>query len=142
MSKWNRFLGKVRRTALKVTDKVEEFGSGAAASVRAKSLQIRIDEQYEILGKIVYRDLHTDENLEEQKLEVIATIDALFDELESLKAKKDEDDDCDDCDCDACEAKDDEDCDCKCDDAAEKEAEEVAVACEAAPAEPEKPDAE
>ena len=88
MSTFNRFLGKMGRGVKKVTGKVEAVGDSAAASVRAKSLAIRIDEQYENLGRIVYRDLHTEESLEEQKLEIIASIDAMFDELESIKAAK------------------------------------------------------
>ena len=70
MSKFNRFCAKVRRGFIKVGDKVEELGDSASASVRTKGLEIRIDEQYEKLGEIVYRDLHTDDNLEEEKLAV------------------------------------------------------------------------
>ena len=121
MSTFNRFLGKmgrgVKKVTNKVTGKVEEIGDNAAASVRAKTLEIHIDEQYENLGRIVYRDLHTEEDLEEQKLEIIAAIDAMFDELEEIKAAKEaqkaekeakkaakeaEKESCDACEC-ACE---------------------------------------
>jgi len=88
MSKMNRFFAKVGRGFKKVGAKVEDTCDSAAEAVRAKGLEIRIDEQYENLGRIVYRDLHTDEDLEETKLEIIAKIDALFDELEELKAAK------------------------------------------------------
>ena len=88
MSTFNRFCAKVRRATLKMTGKVEESVDNAAASVRAKNLEIQIDEQYENLGRIVYRDLHTEEDLEEKKLEIIAAIDAMFDELEEIKADK------------------------------------------------------
>ncbi len=88
MSKMNRFFAKVGRGFKKVGTKVENTCDSAAESVRAKGLEIRIDEQYENLGRIVYRDLHTEENLEETKLEIIAKIDALFDELEQIKAAK------------------------------------------------------
>lgn len=90
MSTFNRFCAKVRRTVIRVGDKVEEMGDSAALSVKMKGLQIRIDEQYEKLGEIVYRDLHTEADLEEEKLAVIAAIDALFDELEELKSKKEQ----------------------------------------------------
>ena len=126
MSKMNRFFAKVGRGFKKVGKKVENGCEGAADSVRAKGLEIRIDEQYENLGRIVYRDLHTEEDLEEMKLEIIAKIDALFDELEQLKAAKAarkakpaEDA----CECEECT----EECDCEC-----------AEECEA-PAEEEKP---
>ena len=125
MSKMNRFFAKIGNGFKKVGAKVEGTYDSAAESVRAKGLEIRIDEQYENLGHIVYRDLHTEEDLEEMKLEVIAKIDALFDELEQIKtakearkAKKAED---------ACE------CECECEENAcecECECEESACECE------------
>lgn len=88
MSKMNRFFAKIGRGFQKIGNKVEDTCDNAADSVRAKGLEIRIDEQYENLGRIVYRDLHTEEDLEQTKLEIIAKIDALFDELEQIKAAK------------------------------------------------------
>ena len=88
MSKMNRFFAKVGRGFKKFGAKVENTYDNAADSVRAKGLEIRIDEQYENLGRVVYRDLHTDEDLEQTKLEIIAKIDALFDELEQIKEAK------------------------------------------------------
>ncbi len=88
MSTFNRVVSKVRDTAGKVGEKVVGIGDSAAAAIRAKKLEMRIDEQYENLGRIVYRDLHTEEDLEEKKLEIIAAIDAMFDELAELKAPK------------------------------------------------------
>ena len=88
MSKMNRFLAKIGRGVKKIGEKVGDTYDAAASSVRAKKLEICIDEQYENLGRIVYRDLHTEEDLEDVKLEIIAKIDALFDELELIKAEK------------------------------------------------------
>ena len=124
MSKMNRFFAKVGRGFKKVGTKVENTCDSAAESVRAKGLEIRIDEQYENLGRIVYRDLHTEEDLEELKLEIIAKIDALFDELEQIKAAKEarkakKDDSACECECEceenACE------CECDCEECAEEE---------------------
>ena len=129
MSTFNRFCAKIGRGFRKLGDKVEDTCDSAAAAVRAKGLQIRIDEQYEHLGRIVYRDLHTEEDLEERKLEIIAKIDALFDELEALKADKKADEEetpaeeCK-CECDAEEAAPAKECKCEC------EAEEPAPATE------------
>ena len=91
MSKLNRFFTKAKDAAKKVADKAESTVDSAKKSVKIKSLEMRVDEQYEKLGKIVYRDLHTDENLEEEKLEIIAAIDALFDQIAVLKTEKEED---------------------------------------------------
>ena len=86
MSAFNRFCNAAKRTAKKVSDKAEELFDSTAALIKIKNLEAKIDEQYENLGRIVYRDLHTEEDLEEEKLRVIAAIDALFDRLEELKA--------------------------------------------------------
>lgn len=87
MSRFNRFCSKARRAAERVADKAEELVDSAARSVKVKSLEMRIDEKYEALGRVIYRDLHTDEVLEEEKLELIAAIDALYDELALLKGE-------------------------------------------------------
>ncbi|MBQ9098146.1 MAG: hypothetical protein IJY50_01805 [Clostridia bacterium] len=86
MSKFNRFCNATKRTVKKFADKTEELFDSAATSVKIKNLEMKIEEQYENLGRIVYRDLHTEENLEEDKLRVIAAIDALFDSIAELKA--------------------------------------------------------
>lgn len=86
MSAFNRFCNATKRTVKKVTDKAEELFDSAANAIKIKNLEAKIDEQYEDLGRIVYRDLHTEEDLEEEKLRVIAAIDALFDRLEELKS--------------------------------------------------------
>lgn len=87
MSAFNRFCNATKRTVKKVTDKAEELFDSAANAIKIKNLEAKIDEQYEDLGRIIYRDLHTEEDLEEDKLRVIAAIDALFDRLEELKTK-------------------------------------------------------
>ena len=93
MSVFNRFCAKARSVASKVTDKAEELVGSAARSVKIKALEIRIDEQYENLGKLIYRDLHIDEDLEDEKLALVAAIDALYDELALLKEEPDGDED-------------------------------------------------
>ena len=87
MSTFNRFCNNVKNTFKKISDKTEELFDSAANSVKIKNLEMKIDEQYENLGRIVYRDLHTEEDLEEEKLRVIAAIDALFDRITELKSE-------------------------------------------------------
>ena len=67
-------------------------------SVKIKSLEMRVDEKCEELGKLVYRDLHVEESLEDQKLQIIAEIDALFDEIAVLKENEEDVDDVEDVD--------------------------------------------
>ena len=81
MSTFHRFCAKARRAAECVSQKAGELVDSASRSVKLKSLEIRLDELYESLGRVIYRDLHTDDDLEEQKLELIAAIDALYDEI-------------------------------------------------------------
>ena len=91
MSAFNRFCKKAQRAAVKVGDKAGEMMQSVSRSVKIKSLEMRVDEKYEELGKIVYQDLYVDESLEDQKLQIIAEIDALFDEIAVLKEETDED---------------------------------------------------
>lgn len=88
MSHFNRFCAKAQKALRRAGDKAEEMLDGASKAVKIKALEIRMDEQYENLGRLVYRDLHTEEDLEEEKLQVIAALDALFDELSVLKAEE------------------------------------------------------
>ncbi|MBQ8357990.1 MAG: hypothetical protein IJX39_09325 [Clostridia bacterium] len=85
MSAFNRFCNATKRTVKKISDKTEEIFDSAANSVKIKNLEMKIDEQYENLGRLIYRDLHTEEDLEEEKLRIIAAIDALFDRITELK---------------------------------------------------------
>lgn len=86
MSAFDRFCAATKRTVKKITDKTEEVFDSVATSIKIKNLETKIDELYEDLGRIVYRDCHTEEDLEEEKLKVIAAIDALFDRIAELKA--------------------------------------------------------
>ena len=86
MSTFNRFCNNVKSTFKKISDKTEELFDSASNTIKIKNLEMKIDEQYENLGRIVYRDLHTEEDLEEEKLRVIAAIDALFDRITELKS--------------------------------------------------------
>ena len=86
MSAFNRFCAATKRTVKKITDKTEEVFDSVSTSIKIKNLEMKVDELYEDLGRIVYRDLHTEEDLEEEKLKVIAAIDALFDRIAELKA--------------------------------------------------------
>ena len=85
MSTFNRFCNSVKQTFKKISNKTEDLLDSTSNAIKIKNLEMKIDEQYENLGRIVYRDLHTEEDLEEEKLRVIAAIDALFDRIAELK---------------------------------------------------------
>ena len=131
MSAFNRFCDATKRTVKKVTDKAEELFDSAANAIKIKNLEAKIDEQYEDLGRIIYRDLHTEEDLEEDKLRVIAAIDALFDRLEELKTKpvkeETEEEAAEECECCSCEAEAAaEECPCEAEEPAEEKKDEAA----------------
>ncbi|MBE6702778.1 MAG: hypothetical protein E7585_05140 [Ruminococcaceae bacterium] len=85
MSAFSRFVAATKRTVKKISNKTEEAFDSAANSIKIKNLEMKMDELYEDLGRIVYRDLHTDDNLEEQKMQIVAEIDGLFDRIAVLK---------------------------------------------------------
>jgi hypothetical protein len=85
MSTFNRFCNSVKQTFKKISNKTEDLLDSTSNAIKIKNLEMKIDEQYENLGRIVYRDLHTEEDLEEEKLRTVAAIDALFDRITELK---------------------------------------------------------
>ena len=87
MSLWNRVCVKTQKAFAVVGEKTEELASAAAKALKIKSLEMKLDEQYEKLGELVYRDCHVDDDLEEERLAIIAAIDALFDEIALLKSE-------------------------------------------------------
>lgn len=122
MSIFNRAWIATKRTAKKISDKTEELIDSATLSVKIKNLEMKIDELYETLGRIVYRDLHTEEDLEEEKLKAIASIDALFDRIAELKAAKKTAEEAEEAPATEEPAEAAEEgacCDCKCDDCTE-----------------------
>ena len=85
MSAFRRFCTATKRTANKVANKAEELADSAVLAVKIKNLEMKVEEKYEELGRLVYRDLHTDDDLEEEKLALVAAIDGLFDAIAELK---------------------------------------------------------
>jgi hypothetical protein len=85
MSTLRRICDVTKRTAIKIATKAEELADSATQAVKIKNLEMKIEEKYEDLGRLIYRDLHTEDDLEEEKLRIIAEIDALFDTIATLK---------------------------------------------------------
>ena len=85
MSTIRRICDATKRTAKKIVKKAGDLADSALTALKIRNLEMKIEEKYEDLGAVVYRDLHTDDILEEEKLRIIAEIDALFDALAELK---------------------------------------------------------
>lgn len=88
MSTFDHLRVKARHTAIEIGERVEEFSDCTTISIKMKNLEMRIDELYERLGRVVYHELHAGKDLSDKKMELIAEIDALFDEHEVLKERK------------------------------------------------------
>lgn len=87
MSEFDKFCSAVKKTAGTIATKTGEVVDLAASKLKIKGLQLRMDEQYETLGKLVYRALRTGENTEEERNKAVAEIDALNEKITALKEK-------------------------------------------------------
>ncbi len=88
MSTFDQLRAKARHTAIEIGERVEELSDCTTISIKMKNLELRMEEQYERLGRVVYHELHTGKDHSQKKMEIIATIDALFDEHEVLAERK------------------------------------------------------
>lgn len=87
MSEFDKFCSAAKKTAGTIATKAGEMVDHAATKLKIKGLQLRMDEQYETLGKLVYRALRTGENTEEERNKAVAEIDALNEKIAALKEK-------------------------------------------------------
>lgn len=87
MSEWNKFCTTAKKTAETIASKTGEVVDHAATKLKIKGLELRKDEQYETLGRLVYRSLRTGEDTEEERNQAVAEIDALNEKITALKEK-------------------------------------------------------
>lgn len=87
MSELNKFCAAAKKTAGTIATKAGEMVDLATTKLKIKGLELRKDEQYETLGRLVYRSLRTGENTEEDRNRTVAEIDALNEKITALKEK-------------------------------------------------------
>ena len=94
MSELNSFCKKVKSVAGKAVKKTGEFADLAAKYVRLHSMDSKLDDRYEMLGRLTYKQLKTGESYAEKIALYIDSIDklrvdrkALNDEIEADKAR-------------------------------------------------------
>ena len=80
MANWKEIGNGAKRAANKAIQKTGEIADVASMHLRLKSLESKRDEQYELLGKLTYRQLKTGES---QATRIAATIE----KLDELRAK-------------------------------------------------------
>ena len=87
MASWNEIKAKICKTTDKVVAKTSEVADTAAKHVRMKTIDGKVAEKYEELGRVYYVVLKGGE-VEEGKAEaIVAEIEALVAEKKAIKAE-------------------------------------------------------
>ena len=79
------FCKKARYVAEKAMEKTSEVVENAAFAIKKKALQMRLDEQYEKLGALLYRRFQNGEETGEEEAAIMTAIDELLQKIEALK---------------------------------------------------------
>ena len=87
MSKWSRFFAKTQEVAGKAAKQAGVLAQEASHAMKVRAAQARIDEQYEKLGEMVYRELRGEVVPVEEKQAVVALLDRLTAELALLQTE-------------------------------------------------------
>ena len=85
MSFLHTFCKKARYVAEKTLEKTGEIVENAALGIKIKAVEMRLDEQYEKLGALLYRRFRNGEEGGDEEAAIIAAIDELLAKLEKLK---------------------------------------------------------
>ena len=84
MSLLHDFCKKARYVAEQVMEKTSEAVEGAAFAIKKKALEMRLDEQYEKLGALLYRRFQSGEEAGEEEAAIMAAIEELLAKIEAL----------------------------------------------------------
>ena len=82
MANWKEIGSGAKRAANKAIKKTGEIADLASMHLRLKALESKRDEQYELLGKLTYRQLKTGET---QATRIAATIEKLDELREKIR---------------------------------------------------------
>ena len=85
MSLLHDFCKKARYVAEQVMEKTSEAVENAAFAIKKKALEMRLDEQYEKLGALLYRRFRNSEEAGEEEAAIMAAIEELLAKIEALK---------------------------------------------------------
>ena len=89
MSELNSFCKKVKSVAGKAVKKTGEFADLAAKYVRLHSMDSKLDDRYEMLGRLTYKQLKTGESQAEKIAAYIESIDKIRADRKALQAEID-----------------------------------------------------
>ena len=87
MASWNKIKAKICKTTDKVVAKTSEVADTAAKHVKVKTIDGRLAEKYEELGRVYYVVLKGEEAEEGKAEAIVAEIEALVAEKKAIKAE-------------------------------------------------------
>ena len=87
MASWNEIKAKICKTTDKVVAKTSEVADTAAKHVRMKTIDGKVAEKYEELGRVYYVVLKGEEVEEGKAQAIVAEIEALVAEKKAIKAE-------------------------------------------------------
>lgn len=90
MANWNEIKSNVGRAADKTIKKAGELADAASMRLKLKSMNVKLNEKFETLGRLTYKQLKTGRSHAEAISAVIEEIDSLREEIRELKQKIDE----------------------------------------------------
>ena len=86
---WKEFCASINKVANKAAVKIEEFSDTATLHVKAKSLDVKLCEAYERLGRLYYEQLSGEVGKAADIDREVAEIDRLKKELDEINAQLD-----------------------------------------------------
>ena len=87
MASWNEIKAKICKTTDKVVAKTSEVADTAAKHVRMKTIDGKVAEKYEELGRVYYVVLKGEEVEEGKAQAIVAEVEALVAEKKAIKAE-------------------------------------------------------
>lgn len=87
MASWNEIKAKICKTTDKVVAKTSEVADTAAKHVKVKTIEGKLAEKYEELGRVYYVVLKGEETEEGKAEAIVAEIEALVAEKKAIKAE-------------------------------------------------------
>lgn len=87
MANWNDIKLNVSRAANKTFKKAGELADTASLHLKLKTLNAKLNDRFEVLGKLTYKQLKFDTSHAEEISKVIAEIDELREQIKELKEK-------------------------------------------------------
>jgi hypothetical protein len=85
MAKWGEIKTKISKTTNKVVTKTGEVADIAAKHVKLKSIEGKITEKYEELGRYYYKQLKTEQDQSEKMAAIVIDVDKLIVDRKDLK---------------------------------------------------------